>query len=170
MRVMSASTHRQTRSPSYISAQTKCLFPTSRMQDEIKHALALQPFDDGTLTGYMNHCIGLDNRLFKLRGEEKASKPKPSAPKNAGPKPYVPPPPAPSPSIPSDNRQYIPMDLSASRGKVAPQERERRRKMGLCYYCGEAGHQANAHRSTVKAVDEEPVAKEEKKDFSEGSS
>ncbi len=38
------------------------------------------------------------------------------------------------------------MDLSASglrsNGPVSQEERDRRRKFGLCYYCGEAGHKS----------------------------
>ena len=48
-----------------------------------------------------------------------------------------------SPSlIPSDSiSQYTPMDLSgARRGPVQPEEKERRRKLGLCGYCGGQGH------------------------------
>ncbi|KAI0992271.1 hypothetical protein K3495_g15915, partial [Podosphaera aphanis] len=47
----------------------------------------------------------------------------------------------PSPSVVDD-----PMDLSATvaqkRGPISQDERERRRRLGLCYYCGEQGHRS----------------------------
>ncbi|PVU92519.1 hypothetical protein BB560_006050, partial [Smittium megazygosporum] len=33
--------------------------------------------------------------------------------------------------------------LKPRRGPISPEENERRRKLGLCYYCGEPGHMAN---------------------------
>ena len=49
--------------------------------------------------------------------------------------------PAPTPSVDSDV-----MDLSTSRrrGPITPAERSRRMNEGLCMYCGESGHFANA--------------------------
>lgn len=32
------------------------------------------------------------------------------------------------------------MDLSAGRGRLTQQERQRRRQLNLCLYCGEGGH------------------------------
>ena len=48
----------------------------------------------------------------------------------------------PSLIAPSDSiSQYTPMDLSnARRGPVPSEEKERRRRLGLCGYCGKAGH------------------------------
>ena len=58
-------------------------------------------------------------------------------------------------ALPSPNQQRPnqnvpdagdPMDLSASRlkrsGPVSQDERNRRQTLGLCYYCGEAGHKS----------------------------
>ena len=36
------------------------------------------------------------------------------------------------------------------RPKVTPEEKQRRRDLGLCYYCGVAGHLASAHPEVKK--------------------
>lgn len=47
-----------------------------------------------------------------------------------------------TPSDSASNLGPMPMDLSAARGPTSPEERNRRRSLGLCLYCGQAGHNA----------------------------
>ena len=50
------------------------------------------------------------------------------------------------------------MDLSKS--KLTPQERERRRTQGLCFYCGNPGHVSTScpnKPSRINAIDTDPV-------------
>jgi len=54
----------------------------------------------------------------------------------------------------SSNSGYYgaaPMDLSSGRRRVSPEEKVRRIREGLCLYCGQAGHVANACPLAAKA-------------------
>ncbi|PQE09754.1 Zinc finger CCHC-type protein [Rutstroemia sp. NJR-2017a BBW] len=48
---------------------------------------------------------------------------------------------------PRKNRWPEPMELDANRiGNLSKEEKDRRRKEGLCFECGKSGHRANIHR------------------------
>jgi len=63
------------------------------------------------------------------------------------------------------------MEIDAGRrGRLTPQERERRMKEGLCFYCGEKGHTAAAHRQRapaprIAATQEKSSEEPEEEDF-----
>ncbi|OMH79618.1 Retrotransposon-derived protein PEG10, partial [Zancudomyces culisetae] len=92
------------------------------LSEAVLDTLALfQTADD--LEGYINAAIFIDARLTR-RKEDKARR-------KRGIQPYVQP----------TSSQIEPMQVDSVQRVVSPTERERRMKLGLCYYCGGEGHQ-----------------------------
>ncbi|OJT11279.1 Retrotransposon-derived protein PEG10 [Trametes pubescens] len=92
------------------------------------------------------HDIDKDLRVMSKARERRAkthSKHNTGSNKNSGQSsskppaqnvPYVPPPAA-------ANNDVVPMEIDAIKhGKVTPEERERRKREGLCFYCGKGAH------------------------------
>lgn len=95
-----------------------------------------------TFNSYVQLCIELDNayhrRENERRGETKSSHhssyPRPNAPRPS----YAPTPALPTTTTSSD---VVPMEIDAiKRGPISQEEKDRRRKEGLCFYCGKGKH------------------------------
>ncbi|KAG8896197.1 hypothetical protein FRC01_011951, partial [Tulasnella sp. 417] len=119
-----------------------------------------------TLEGYIELARQIDDRIWE-RKQEKAGDSNPHPKPQPRPQATLPQPrpqaPAPTPQAPSNapnafaHSQPVPIHIDASRrGKPSPEERERRRKEGLCYYCGEKGHTVAAHRPRQGVVEYYP--------------
>ena len=103
------------------------------VSNEIRNAMAYQDTPENeTLDNYIGRLKRMDERLRRIRGQPKAA---PIAPQN--PKP---------PAIPSTatDTHPGPMDLSAARKPLSPEERGRRIAEGLCFYCSGSGLMARA--------------------------
>lgn len=75
-------------------------------------------------------AVEIDQELHRLKGRDQPSR-------QVNP---IPPP------ISGDANAPVPMDLDAlttRRGPLSAEERDRRVKLGLCFYCGEGGHMRN---------------------------
>ena len=85
-----------------------------------------------TLESYVGRLKRMDKRLRRIRGQPKGP---PIAPQN----PWI-------PVMPTTatGTHPGPMDLSAARRTVSPEERGRRIAEGLCFYCAGSGHQARS--------------------------
>jgi hypothetical protein len=106
------------------------------LKPEVKAALALSDRDFATVQDLSSFVIRLDNRLFDCRKETRrttaptlqttfpATTPRASHTTPSGPTPMV-------------------LDANRPRFRTLPQEeRQRRFRLGLCMYCGGAGHTA----------------------------
>uniref|UniRef100_A0A8C5MFU9 CCHC-type domain-containing protein n=1 Tax=Leptobrachium leishanense TaxID=445787 RepID=A0A8C5MFU9_9ANUR len=84
-----------------------------------------------SLEDTMRLCIRIDRRLRERRAERTTV----SIPQRRN----APPAPLPFPALPPPASE--PMQVGAARGQLDERERDRRRSLGLCMYCGRAGHQ-----------------------------
>ena len=119
------------------------------LNEEVKDAMAFLPDRPETFSEYSQLVISVDNRLFERRNEKKGrahqqvysgfSKPQG---KNA--------------AVGQESKAGDdPMDVDvARRGGVSEPEKDRRRRLGLCFYCGTAGHLAVVCPvKTIRVVD-----------------
>src|SRR5262249_32262348 len=71
-------------------------------------------------------------------------------------KPWFKPKPA---SVSATSTPFKSNSSEKSKGRLSPQEREKRQKQGLCFYCGKAGHvKANCPESRTGGVQPHRVA------------
>lgn len=114
------------------------------------HMVGAMPFPSDFNT-YVNLAIEYDNALHEDRtfygrssGPRSAPAPHPRAPA-----------PSPAPAAPpAGSTDVVPMEVDAVkvRGPLSQEEKDRRRRLGLCMYCGKAGHMANACPAAKKRV------------------
>jgi regulator of replication initiation timing len=119
------------------------------LRNSVKDALVHEP-KPGTLSELMETANRLDNRIAERYAERSASRqpnsaPRPRATPPARTTPVAPSAPTPTPVLPSPTPPVAggptPMELDSSRPReVSETERERRRALNLCFYCGERGH------------------------------
>jgi len=117
------------------------------LRDDVKDELA--PLDrPQTLTALKELATRLDSRLEERRREHRHPTHPPSNPR-APNRPHLPPPAPPASSTPLPALRTpshttdgtVPMELDATGAwRLTAREKERRRKLGLCDYCGEKGH------------------------------
>ncbi|KAG8929440.1 hypothetical protein FRC01_004339 [Tulasnella sp. 417] len=108
-----------------------------------------------TLNNLITLATKIDNRHW-ARQQEKKDEPshQPTKPKPSSPKAFIATA-APTSNAPNSfaHNQPVPIQIDVSRkGPITQAERERRRKLGLCYYCGEEGHQSSAHQPPRKTT------------------
>lgn len=87
-------------------------------------------------------CANYDQKIFQIRQQERQET------QGQGPKkpPF-------QQRFKGDNRvQQVKAAVSKPRGKLTPEERQRRFKEGLCLYCGEKGHMAKDHKNSKLAA------------------
>lgn len=116
-----------------------------QFQDKLRievqqHMVAL---DFENFEAMVSRAITIDQKLFRL--EQSARTRNNQAPGN---RPPAPAPPIPVP-VPRAQPPVVPMDVDAvqrrnAAGNLTAEERQRRMNLGLCLYCGLAGHLANA--------------------------
>lgn len=140
------------------------------LKDRIKDELARDVMP-ATFEGLVERAIRIDTRFIEREQERRLTQaphapfhPRPTAPIRptvttasyrppAGP----PPPRAPVPNAPRPPvRAPDAMDLDGNRHKLTPQERQHRADNKLCFYCGQAGHTASAHRTQGNALSSDP--------------
>lgn len=119
------------------------------LSEELKDELALRD-EPGSLEGLRALAIRIDNRL-RERARERTSRPRrvsiPSVTPSTVASPSVSPFPNREPTTPSGDLEE-PMQLG--RARLTPSERQRRLKLKLCIYCGQAGHFLSSCPSTPK--------------------
>uniref|UniRef100_A0A8C5PQD8 CCHC-type domain-containing protein n=1 Tax=Leptobrachium leishanense TaxID=445787 RepID=A0A8C5PQD8_9ANUR len=98
----------------------------------------------------MSLCIEIDRRIRERRAERANNH------QSTPIRRFVPPPPSMS-SIPTDNDEE-PMQVGAARGPLTEAEKSRRRSLGLCMYCGHAGHQVRECREKPNTRMGKPLA------------
>ena len=97
--------------------------------NEIRNAMAyLDTPEQETLDSYIGRLKRMDERLCQIRGQPKGAPLAPPTPRHQ-----------PTPSMATGTHPR-PMDLSAARKTLSPEERGRRISGGLCFYCGGSGH------------------------------
>lgn len=128
------------------------------LKEGVRNLLVGKPkptkFDD-----YVKLCIELDNAYHEHELELKASK-KSSTTKSSSlsyhtPRPNY----APSPSAPAStpsalaSSDVVPMEIDAlKRGPLTQEEKDRRKRLGLCHYCGQGKHMVdNCPNMSAKA-------------------
>ena len=89
--------------------------------------------DNETLESYVGRLKRMDERLCRIRGQPKGQPITPQIPRNQ----VMP--------TTATGTHPGPMDLSAARRTVSPEERGRRIAEGLCFYCAGTGHQARSY-------------------------
>ena len=104
-----------------------------------------QVFDD-----FVNQCIEIDNRVHERERERKhSSRPSTSRPQDSRPRASAS---TPSYSAPTPSSQVVPMEIDAvKRGPITAEEKARRKKEGLCYYCAGKHRAANCPNMSAKA-------------------
>ena len=103
------------------------------ISSKIRNAMAYQDIQDNkSLESYVGRLKRMDERLRRIRGQPKGP---PIAPQN--PRSQV----TPTTAI---GTHPGPMDLSAAKRTVSPEERGRRIAEGLCFYCAGTGHQVRS--------------------------
>lgn len=107
---------------------------------------------------FVEQCTEIDNRLHAREVEKRAankSAPRTdkSAPRPQARAPAPTPAPAPAPTVAPAASGVIPMEIDAvRRGPLSTAEKERRRKEGLCLYCGQGQHTiSNCPNMSAKA-------------------
>uniref|UniRef100_A0A8C5N325 CCHC-type domain-containing protein n=1 Tax=Leptobrachium leishanense TaxID=445787 RepID=A0A8C5N325_9ANUR len=98
----------------------------------------------------MSLCIDIDRRIRERRAERASTHPATPTRKPTIPPPYM-------PSQPTDSGDE-PMQVGAARGPLTEAERSRRRSLGLCMYCGRAGHQVRECREKPNTRIGKPLA------------
>ena len=83
----------------------------------------------------------LDTKRYTLKGNSHSHDPRPQAPKHT---PQATPGSATESATTSSGTAPAPMDLSANRRRLSPEERGCRLTEGRCYHCGGMGHMARA--------------------------
>ena len=90
-----------------------------------------------TISEYFNLAVKIDNRIFE-RKQEKQNSSASNRPKttfnssNRSPRSGK--------SHTNHLKPFMTNNVAATRGKLTDEEKERRKKEGLCIYCGESGH------------------------------
>ena len=107
---------------------------------ELDKELMHENTDNMSLDEFITIATSVDNRLrrFKARHQSRSA----LTPRPAPPRPAGPPTTSSAPSVPSTSTGTHPgpMDVSANARRLSPQEKARRMKEGLCWYCGDANH------------------------------
>jgi hypothetical protein len=116
----------------------------TNLKPEIKDVIATTADVPDTLNAFIDFIIGIDNRLYERKMETKDYRPARPQQRNQyrfqnTPQRIVTPGPDP---MDLDNLQVqIRNDApNGPRGPLSQQEKDRRRKLGLCLYCGKKGH------------------------------
>jgi hypothetical protein len=109
---------------------------------EILEKLIGAPTPD-TIHDFVNQCQALDSQIRAVENLRKLRS-GPSGRSTTTPRAPVAPAPAPKPQTTTTQYGPTPMDLSANRRKITPQERAARLAEGRCLYCGGHGHMAAA--------------------------
>ena len=119
----------------------------SRLQQWLANQINATTWD---LNKLVSNVITIDNNWRQMKSWQRPTMPSTSAPRSQ-PQPQprqLQSQPQQGPRSFSDaaKQRYfgpMPMEVDAVRpGRVTPEERERRRALGLCYYCGKDKHQA----------------------------
>lgn len=123
------------------------------LKDTVKDALTVTMLQNAptVFDDYVKAVINVDNKLHRrvLERQDGSSKPSnksmpstsSSSQQHISYTPYAPAAAPPVPSMPSSSNDVVPMEVNAIRhGPVPPAEKERRRKEGLCFYCGQGKH------------------------------
>lgn len=105
------------------------------LNDEIKDVLASSLNEPDELEPYIHYCIKIDNRLYERRTERQGNRhafSRQDTPKRS-----------------NNNTGPVPMEVDTTtvntrKGKLTPEERERRKNNKLCMYCGKPNHFAIA--------------------------
>ena len=103
------------------------------LNEEVKDAIAWSDEAPDDLTRFIQFCIRADNRLFERRMERNKQRSTMNRPTTFRPVAQT-----------SAPHQSTPMEIDSIRkfGPLTAEEKERRRKHGLCLYCGTPGHQS----------------------------
>lgn len=114
------------------------------LSEEIKDQLAARD-ETSTLEELISIAIRLDNRLAERRRERVVRRSVPTLypPQTRQPPSAAHPPPEPSPAAPPSPTVPAPTSeepMQLGRMRLSPEERQRRLRLGLCMYCGQAGH------------------------------
>ena len=141
-----------------ISSRTEINMFRCGLKDNIKDILSSQPsVPDEDIDKFIAFCIRIDERQhereLERRHERAQGRSQSSYPprhrddnrrSNNQSRPSQPAPAAPAltTNASSSSSQEVPMEIDAvrHRGPLSPEEKERRRKLGLCLYCGIEGH------------------------------
>jgi hypothetical protein len=116
------------------------------LSSDLKNVLATALNTPDKLEEYVNFVIGIDNRLFERRLEMRFEQPRsPRTPYlvQHTPTQAVTPTPT-SQTVPVDvDAVHVSANIARPRGPLSQEEKDRRRRDGLCMYCGAPGHHAN---------------------------
>ena len=94
-----------------------------------------------TMAAFVALCNKLDTKRRALQGNSRSYDPRPQVPKHT---PQATPGSATESTTTSSRTAPGPMDLSANRRRLSPEERAHRLAEGRCYRCGGMGHMAQA--------------------------
>jgi Retrotransposon gag protein len=139
------------------------------LKEGVKDALRDKD-DPSTLDEMITLAIRIDNRRFQRDQERKAAQ-SPSSTSSARPAvrhaTTLAAATATHKAAPTPTNFAVPrtphvdaeaMDLSAGRGRLSPEERQRRVNLNLCLYCGQAGHRKSDHfRNAIAATEFAPA-------------
>lgn len=143
-----------------LTDQTKIEKFYNGLKDTVKDALIHEKVIPTIFDNYAELVISLDNRIHSRHLERKDDKKSHTARPSATPRSHYTPPP--STPVASSSSEAVPMEIDAiKRGPITKEEKERRRREGLCFYCGKGKHlvddcpnmspQAKAARAKAKA-------------------
>lgn len=100
------------------------------LRDNVKDEIARLEHRPTTIHAMIEAAVRIDNRLFERKMERNGGAN--HVRQSKGPRNNL---------TRKDNYGYAPMELDATvNGKLTNEERQRRRKLGLCYFCGKPGH------------------------------
>ena len=113
--------------------ETKILTMERKIANKIRNAMAYQDTPDNeTLESYVRRLKRMQELLCRMRGEPKGPPIAPQYPRIL------------DMATTATETHIGPMDLSATRRTVSPQERGRRIAEGLYFYCAGSAHQARS--------------------------
>lgn len=117
---------------------TKINYFYEGLKDGVKDLLLTIDRSD-EFDAFVDQCVLLDNRLHE-RELERRQFSKGSSHRSQDSKPRASPPSFVSPA-PSTSSQVVPMEIDAvKRGPISADEKARRKREGLCFYCGQGKH------------------------------
>jgi hypothetical protein len=155
------------------SEQTKIDTFYRKLKPAVKDIISYTPVDKrpNTFKKYVDFCIDIDNRVHEReverRHEAKSSnlgKPSSSS-RNTNNSSFSPRVPSASTSSSSALPPGEPMEIDATktgkpRGPLTPEERQRRKDLKLCLYCGGANHTAHSCPNMPEAAKKRFVSKQ----------